>query len=295
MKTISILSGKGGTGKSSITASLAITLSRSKKIICADCDVDASNLGLVFGIKVSANKEWGELSTMKKAVFDYNKCNSCKKCLDNCYFKAIDFKNNKPILKEFSCEGCGVCKMVCPENAIKLVDVVNAKIGYAETKYGFKVVSAQLSIGGSGSGKVVAEVKSKAKKIAERADIMLIDSAAGIGCPVIASVSGSDYCILVVEPTPSGLFDMKRAYETVKHFGISSGIIINRFDLNAEYCERIEQFAKNNKMNVLGKLPYDKDFVKALVDMTPVINISDVQKKLFSNISDKLQQELNLL
>jgi MinD superfamily P-loop ATPase len=291
MKIITVLSGKGGTGKSSISASLAISLSRNKKIICADCDVDASNLGLVFGIKENDNQEWLESSTAQRAIFDYDKCDSCRKCASNCYFKAIEFKNNKPVLKEFACEGCGACELVCPQNAIKLFDVANAKIGYAKTRYGFKVVSAQLNIGESGSGKVVAEVKNKAKKIADGADIMLVDSAAGIACPVIASVTGSDYCILVAEPTPSGFFDLERAYSVVKHFGIKSGLIINRFDLNLEYCEKIEQFVRNNKIKILGKLPYDKDFVRALVNMTPVIEISEVQKKLFDGILIKLEQE----
>ena len=292
MKTITILSGKGGVGKSSIVASLAITLSKNKKIICADCDVDASNLGLVFGIKESDYEEWVELSTAQKVEFDYNKCNSCKKCVSNCYFNAIDFKNNKPLLKKFSCEGCGACEIVCPTSAIKLVDVINAKIGYAETKYKFKIVSAQLEMGESGSGKVVAEVKKKARKIAYDADIMLVDSAAGIGCPVIASVTGSDYCILVAEPTPSSFFDLEKAYKIVKHFNIPVGIVINKFDINIEYCDKIKQFAKENKIIILETLSYDKNFVKALVNMTPVVEIDNKQKRLFDNISDKLLGEL---
>ncbi len=126
MKTISILSGKGGVGKSSITASLAILLSQKKQIICADCDVDASNLALVFGLQENDYQEWKNLSTMQKAEFDYNKCVSCGQCVSSCYFNAIAFSNNIPKLKEFSCEGCGVCPMVCPVGAIKLIDVYNA-------------------------------------------------------------------------------------------------------------------------------------------------------------------------
>lgn len=288
-KIITILSGKGGTGKSSITASLAVIMAERKKIICADCDVDASNLALVFGIKEKDYKEWVELSAAQKAKFDHSKCDSNRKCFDNCYFKAINFKNNKPGLKKFSCEGCGVCELVCPTKTIKMVNVNNAKIGYAKTKYNFKIVSAQLKIGESGSGKVVVAVKKKAEKLANDAEIMLIDSAAGIGCPVIASVAGSDYCILVAEPTPSGLFDMKRALDIINHFNIQSGILINKFDINTLYCRKIEQFAKKNHIEVIGKLPYDRSFVKALVNMTPVVIENQKLENTFIDIANKIK------
>ncbi len=288
MKIITILSGKGGTGKSSITASLALVIARKKKIICADCDVDAANLALVFGVKESDFKEWASLNAAEKAEFDYNLCNSCKKCYKECYFNAIDWIDNKPRLKEFSCEGCGVCELVCPTKAIKMLDVVNAKIGYAETKYGIKLVSAQLKMGESGSGKVVAAVKEKAKEIVKDEEIILIDSAAGIGCPVSASVTGSDYCILVAEPTPAGLFDMKRAYNVIKHFNINSGIIINKFDINREGCEKIKGFAKKNKIKIIGELPYDKCFVDALVRMNPVVLENKKLAKIFDNIAKRL-------
>jgi len=228
MKTITVLSGKGGVGKSSISASLSLLLSKRKKIITADCDVDASNLALVFGKREVDFLEWEAISTNQKAVFDLEKCISCQKCFDACYFSAIDWKDNKPKLKEFSCEGCEVCKMVCPVGAITMEDVYNAKIGYAETDYGFKVVSAQLSPGESGSGKLVSAVKRKANSLAKDADYLMVDSAAGVGCPVIASVTGSDYCILVAEPTPSSISDVSRALEVVKHFRIKAGLIINK-------------------------------------------------------------------
>jgi MinD superfamily P-loop ATPase len=288
MKTITILSGKGGVGKSSITASLAIALSKRKKIICADCDVDASNLALVFGIKEDNFEEWEDFTTNQEAVFDLEKCSSCKKCFDSCYFKAIDWVNNKPKLLEFGCEGCGVCELVCPENAIKLVDVNNAKIGYAKTDYDFMVVSAQLKMGESGSGKVVAEVKNKAKKLSNDSEIMLVDSAAGIGCPVIASVTGSDYVVLVTEPTPAGFSDMKRALSIVNHFNISCGIIINKFDINEDFTKKIEDFAEKNKINILGKFEYDRVFVDALVNLTPVIVYDKKFMDKFNKLADKL-------
>ncbi len=290
MKQITILSGKGGVGKSSITASLAIALSKHKKIICADCDVDASNLALVFGVEPKDYEEWASITTNKKARVDLSKCTSCKKCVEECYFKAIDWdsKKNIPVFKEFGCEGCGVCELVCPNKAIELYDVKNAKIGYGETKYGFTVVSGQLEMGESGSGKVVSAVKELAKKKAGDSDVMLVDSAAGIGCPVIASITGSDYVIGVCEPTPSGFADLKRALLVVGHFNIPYGIIINKYDINEEYSKKIEEFAKEKGAKVLAKIPYDKSFTDALVNLVPLIVFNPKFEALFDGIVSRL-------
>ena len=290
MKIITILSGKGGVGKSSISASLAVSFSKDKKIICADCDVDASNLSLVLGADKYTN--WEDISTNEKAVFDLDKCNSCKKCFTECHFNAIEWVNNKPGLKEFSCEGCGMCELVCPQNAISMKKENNAKIGYANTKYGFEVVSAQLNPGESGSGKVVFEVKKKARERGFDAEVMFIDSAAGIGCPVIASVAGSDYAILVTEPTPSGFFDMKKALEVITHFKIPAGIIINKFDLNLNQTAKIEEFAKINKLDIIEKIPFDKQFAKALTEMVPIIKYDETYRSMFDNIKFKLLKKI---
>lgn len=290
MKTITILSGKGGVGKSSVTASLAVTLSKHKKIICADCDVDASNLSLVFGAE--KYEEWEDLSTNEKAVFDLKKCNSCKRCFDECYFNAIDWINNKPSLKEFSCEGCGACEIVCPQKAVVLESVKNAKLGYAKTKYGFSVVSAQLNAGEFGSGKIVSEVKKKAKDIGKDSEILLVDSAAGIGCPVIASVTGSDYAIIVTEPTPSGFSDMKRAIEIVNHFRIPYGVVINKYDINLRYTKKIESFAEGQNAEILAKIVYDKTFVEALVNLVPIVTYNNKFESVFNNIVNKLMEKV---
>ena len=293
MKQITVVSGKGGVGKSSISASLGILLSKKYQIVLADCDVDAPNLGLVFGLEKKDFLEWEDISTNEKAVFDLKKCISCKKCFNACYFKAIDWGDNKkPKLKEFGCEGCGACEIVCEQGAITLEKINNAKIGYAKTKYNFKLASSQLNIGESGSGKLVNKVKEKARIISADADIMLVDSAAGIGCPVIASVSGSDYVILVVEPTPASLFDMKRALKIINHFNINKGIIINKFDINKEYSKTIKDFANTENIKIIGKLPFDKNFAKALVKMKPVIEIDVNIKKIFNSIVDNIVKEI---
>jgi len=285
MKTIIVLSGKGGVGKSSVAASLAVVLSKKNRIVCADCDVDASNLSLVLGAE---QKEWKSISTNQKVTFDLEKCSSCRKCIDSCFFNAIEWVDNKPRLKEFSCEGCGVCKIVCPSNAVKEIDIENAELGYSKTRYGFDVVSAQLGVGESGSGKIVSEVKKKAAGMTKDADIMLIDSAAGIGCPVIASVTGSDYAIVVAEPTPSGFSDMKRVLEVVDHFKIPYGILINKSDINTEYAKKIESFAKKRGVDILARIPYDRAFVDALVNLTPVILHKESLRPVFEEIAGKL-------
>jgi len=300
MKTITILSGKGGVGKSTIVASLAIAISRYKRVVAADCDVDASNLALVFGVRERDYKEWRKITTNQRPVFDLSKCDSCRKCFDNCYFEAIGWEDGishktahnasrgRPKLLGYSCEGCGVCELVCPQKAIKLKDVMNARIGYVKTGYGFKIALAQLEAGETGSGKVVTEVRKRAEELAGDAEIMLLDSAAGISCPVIASVTGSDYCVLVTEPTPSGLSDMKKALEVVKHFNIPHGIIINKHDINKEGREQIDDFAKSKGIKIIGRLPYDKIFIEALVNMTPVIEKSDKLDALFTRIAGQL-------
>ncbi len=290
MKKITVLSGKGGVGKSSITASLAIALSEKHKIVCADCDVDASNLALVFGLKEKDFLEWKKISTNEKAKLNEKKCKGCKKCLKSCYFNAIswDKEKNQPIFDNFSCEGCEVCSMICPYKAIELIKIENARIGYGKTKYGFSIVSGQLEIGESGSGKVVAKVKSIAEEKESEAEIMLIDASAGIGCPVIASVSGSDFVVAVTEPTPSGISDLKRALKMVNHFNIPYGIIINKFNLNQKATKEIEKFAGKKGVKILSKIPYDKSFTDALVNLTPIILFKPETKKIFEEIINKI-------
>ncbi len=293
MKKITVLSGKGGVGKSSIAGSLAVLLAEKQEVVCADCDVDASNLGLVLGLKEKDFEGWKKTSTNEKAVLDEKKCNGCKKCVESCYFNAIKWnkEKNQPVFDEFSCEGCGTCEIVCPENAITLKKVQNAKIGFGKTKYGFGIVSGQLEMGESGSGKVVAEVRKLAEKKGNGAEIMVIDAAAGIGCPVIASVVGSDFVIGVTEPTPSGLSDLKRALQMAWHFGIACGIVINKHDLNPKFTKRIEAFAKENGLEVLAKIPYEKAFVEALVNLVPIIEFKPETKKFFEEIISNLPKD----
>jgi len=292
MKKITILSGKGGVGKSSITASLAVSFSKENKIVCADCDVDASNLSLLFALSEDKYETWEKISTNKIAVIDYEKCINCNKCLEICHFNAIKLKDGKRVVSEFGCEGCGACELVCPVNAITLENIDNAFIGYAKTNYGFKIASAQLQPGNSGSGKVVSKVRSNANEIEKDADFLIIDSAAGIGCPVIASVTGTDYAIIVTEPTPSGFSDLKKAIEVVNHFKINKGIIINKYDINPSFVNKLEEYAKENSIKILAKIPFDKNFVKAMTEMKPIISFDKKYERLFDEIKKEVLNEL---
>jgi MinD superfamily P-loop ATPase len=296
MKSIVVLSGKGGVGKSSISASIAVLLAKEKRIICADCDVDASNLSLLFGHTQEGYESWEPISTNQKAVIDSTKCISCGKCIDICYFNALEIKKSIPEVKTISCEGCGACMLICPEKAISLQDVENAHIGYCITRYGFPIVSAQLMPGSSGSGKVVSKVKEKARSLAisqnTSVDILLIDAAAGIGCPVIASVSGAQHALLVTEPTPSGFSDLKKALSVINHFKIKHGLVINKYDTNEKVTKTIESFADSQSIPILAKIPFDKSFAHAMVNMIPVVDYNPHMKIIFENLKDKIIQEV---
>jgi len=289
MKTIAILSGKGGVGKSSITASLAVLLSKRQKIVAVDCDVDAPNLALVLGLK-KFDKQI-KIYTNEKAELIPSKCDGCKKCLNACNFSAIGWAGKRPVFDKLLCEGCGACELVCPKNAIVLKRVQNASIGIGKTKYGFPIVAGQLKIGESGSGKIVAEVKNEAKKIGtkEKADAMLVDSPPGISCPMIASVRGSDYVIAITEPTPPAFNDLKRALGVVEHFRVPYGLIINRCDLNKRFAEKIEAFASKYAIDILGKIPYDRKFVDALVNLKPIVVWDKKTEHIFLNILNNIK------
>ncbi len=298
MKTVTVLSGKGGVGKSTITSCLAVLLARKRKIVAVDCDVDAPNLGLSLGLDEKDFSSWKKISTNYKATLDPKKCTGCKKCLDMCNFSAItwDEKANRPVINSLLCEGCGSCHLVCPAGAIELRRVQNASVGHGKTKYSFPVVSGQLKMGESGSGNVVDVVRFEAEKLAgkEGADTILCDAAAGIGCPVVASVRGSDFVVTVIEPNPASFRDAKRALGMVDYFRIPYGIVINRWDLNKGIAKEIEGFAKKKGIPILGKIPYDRRFVKALVNLTPAVVWDRELEPIFTEILSSLKDNIEL-
>ncbi|MCK4327064.1 MAG: ATP-binding protein [Candidatus Diapherotrites archaeon] len=275
---LNVLSGKGGVGKSSIAASLAVLLARERKVVAVDCDVDAPNLGLCLGLH-REDFDGKPVSTGEKARLLPDKCIKCHKCVDTCVFSAISWDDG-PVFNDLLCEGCGACQLVCPVDAIELEPVENGWVGTAEKD--FPVVGGWLKMGQSGSGDIVALVKERAEKVPH--DVMVIDSAAGIGCPVIASVVGSDYVIAVTEPTPSALSDLKRALQVVRHFGIPCGLVINRADLNPGFTEKIKKWSSKNSLRVLAEIPYDRAFVEAIVQLTPPVVYKPGLEPLFQDL-----------
>ncbi|WP_432703507.1 ATP-binding protein [Methanothermobacter thermautotrophicus] len=296
MKEVCILSGKGGAGKSSIVASMAVLLADRSEIIVGDCDVDAPNLALILGS--SGDVECETIRASERAFLVAERCKSRKKCVRVCRFNAIKWsaRNSKPEINEFLCEGCGACAYICPDRAIDIKEVDTGKICYFRPDYGFGVVSGHLKIGERGSGKIVDSLRRKVSEIGrvEGLDLALLDSAAGIGCPVVSSVKGCDRAIIITEPTKAAINDSKRAIELVRHFGIPHSIIINKYDLNHEIAADIEDLADRNEIPIMGRIPYDLAFTDALVNGLPAVICNPHLKKLFRGIVEELMLNMGL-
>jgi MinD superfamily P-loop ATPase len=287
---IAITGGKGGVGKSMVATSLAVEFAKHKKTILVDADAECPNCHLLLLIKRKEYKKVFQLIPK----FDYSKCKKCGKCAQVCKQNAIVFVKGKyPAFLKDSCVGCGACILACPFGAISKDKKEIGKIFVGEN-YNVNLVSAELKIGELSSGEVVQEVRKCADEISEKikAEIMIIDSAPGIGCPVIASLVGTDYVVAITEPTPSALFDLKRVLYLANHFKIKHGIIINKFDLAENFSKEIEKFAKENKIPILGKIPYRNEFLESTIKMKPVAKINPEYEKLFKGIIDKIGIEI---
>jgi MinD superfamily P-loop ATPase len=261
MKEIVVLSGKGGVGKSSLTASIGSLLSHKYKLVLADTDVDAPNLHIVLGADQTLKEE---IKASDKAFINYDLCSGCMACVDTCQFSSI-IGNDEPVMVSYSCEGCGACTITCPENAIEIKPVINGSLNYFDAS-NIKVVAGELDIGESSSGRLVDVVKRKARETAEsyQVDLMLTDGPPGIGCPVIASLKGADYVLLVTEPTPTALHDLQRVIKVVEYFKTPIGIVINKADMHKQTQEVILQFVKENDFDLLAEIPYDRALPLAL-------------------------------
>lgn len=257
MKEITVISGKGGTGKTTFTANLASLLDN---LVVGDCDVDAPNLHLLLNPE---NKSEAVFKGMKLAVKNDDLCIDCGLCYENCRFNAITADDYQ--IKNLKCEGCAVCAYVCPTDAIRMEEIETGTLYEAESKFG-EMVHAKLIPGADTSGKLVSEVKNRASELAKEKnkDWILIDGSPGIGCPVIASLTGSDMAVLVTEPTLSGFADLKRVLEVVNHFKIPAGIVINKYDLNENISAKIEAYAEEEKIDLLTKIPYSREIVESL-------------------------------
>lgn len=261
MKQLVVISGKGGTGKTVISGALAALV---QKKVLADCDVDAANLYLLLHPEV---REEHSFSGGKKARVDLEKCTGCGNCLEVCRFLAISAREDGKIAVDpISCEGCGICSHICPVEAIQMEQNISGKWYVSSTKYG-PFVHARLGIGEENSGKLVTEVRKKAKEIAEKdgLDFVIVDGPPGLGCPVIASLSGADLALIVTEPTLSGIHDMERVIRVARHFLTKVACCINKFDLNPRMTGEIEQWCRASSVPIVGKIPFEEAVVQSLV------------------------------
>lgn len=259
---ISVASGKGGTGKTTIAAAFA-TLAKNKVMV--DCDVDAPDLHLLLQPKIlTEEKYFGGRSPR----VDSEKCTRCGICTKVCRFNAIE----NGVLDLISCEGCGFCSYVCPENAIMMEEAFSGAWFLSKTTYG-PLVHARLGIGEENSGKLVTVVRKKAMEIAQERQLglILIDGPPGIGCPVTASVTGVNLVLAITEPTVSGIHDLERILKLSSHFKIPSMVCINKFDINLENSNQIVNYCEKNGSRIIGKIPYEPKVVEALVKKKTVM------------------------
>lgn len=257
MKKLLILSGKGGTGKTT-TAAAFIRFAEARAF--ADCDVDAPNLHLVEG-DLGEPKRFDYLGS-QKAVIDPEKCMNCSVCRTACRFDAIVMAERSHVVNEFACEGCGVCTAVCPRGAISLFDDVAGEVRLYEDERTF--TSAELKMGRGNSGKLVSEVKSTLLKNAPATELAIIDGSPGIGCPVIASMSGVNLALIVAEPSVSGISDLERILKTAAVFHTKALVCVNKWDTNQEKAVAIERFCAENETPYVGRIPYDTEAAKAI-------------------------------
>lgn len=276
MKQIVVISGKGGTGKTVLTASFA---SLAKNKVMADCDVDAADLHLILQPEI---KERHEFRSGVTATIDKELCQGCGECISVCRFNAIsgDFT-----IDPISCEGCTICSYVCPVGAIKLEENLSGEWFVSETKYG-PFVHAKLGIAEENSGKLVSVVRQKAKEIAdkENLDYVIIDGPPGIGCPVIASLSGIDLAVIVTEPTLSGIHDMERVAQVSKHFGVPTKVVINKYDINPNNSLEIKEICKKGNIEVVAQLPFSQKVSESIVKGIPLVEFCNGQVKKEINL-----------
>lgn len=266
MRQLTILSGKGGTGKTTITASFAFL---AKNAVVADCDVDAPDLHMLLHPEVIERREF---KGSKIAAIDEKRCTKCGLCREKCAFGAVtgDLK-----IDAIACEGCGVCAIVCPVNAITLAERVSGDAYISKTKYGF-MSHAMLYAGESNSGKLVTLVRQNAKMLAKRenSDLIIFDGSPGIGCPVIASITGVDAALVVTEPTMSGIHDLKRVLQLLGHFNVTPLVCVNMYNVNMDNSERIFSFCRENRVEVVGRISFSSKVTEAMVSGKTIVEYS---------------------
>jgi len=266
---IAIISGKGGTGKSSLSAAFA-TLNGN--VVLADCDVDAANLFLIFN---PVHEEEIVYVSGHKAVINYNLCTGCGLCINYCRFDAISEIKGKVIISEISCDGCFLCSRICPEKAISMLPNDKSRLYSGSFRNG-RMVYGRLAPGEENSGKLVSLVREKAKQTAKENDLetIILDGPPGIGCPVMSTITGVDKVVIVTEPTISGLHDMQRTAGIVKKFNLPAYVIINKCDINPSMSCQIEEWCNKNDLTIAGQLPFDRIITEAMVEAKSITEFS---------------------
>lgn len=280
-----ILSGKGGTGKTTVAASFAYLNEESIKV---DCDVEASNLHIILQ---GTNVEENPFSGAKIAKIDPEKCTKCGECERVCRFNAISHY----IVDELKCEGCAACMVICPNQAVSLNDEVTGKTMITQTGKGI-LSHAEMEIGAEGSGKLVTEVRKNAGKFKKDGDMFLLDGSPGVGCPVMASLTGCDAALIVVEPTQSGLADFLRVLELIRFFRIRPFVCINKYDLNNSITREISRTCWKEKVPVIGEIPFDPIVKQAVNELKPVVLYPESPagkqiRMLWNRLQNRLQEE----
>jgi len=289
MKELVIISGKGGTGKTSVTASFAVLADRP---VIADCDVDAADLHLVLSPKVN---ERHEFRGGHQAIIRQADCIGCGACLSYCRFGAVSMNGKAAgeatfFIDPVSCEGCGVCVRFCPEKAIDFPERLCGEWMISETRCG-PMVHARLDVAAENSGKLVSTVRRESRRIAEEQgrSVVLVDGPPGIGCPVIASVTGATLVLAVTEPTVSGENDLDRVLSLARHFTIPATVCVNKWDLNAEMTERIENKARQSNAHIAGRIRYDRGVTLAQMRERAVVETEAPSAEDIRQIWDHLR------
>ncbi|HAL61159.1 MAG TPA: (4Fe-4S)-binding protein [Chloroflexi bacterium] len=269
MRELVILSGKGGTGKTTVAASFAHLAERK---VMVDADVDAANLELVLSPQVREEREFrgGKLAIIEPAL-----CTACGRCAEVCRFQAVQEREGEYLIDPMACEGCAVCYYECPSEAIRLEEPVSGHWFISDTPYG-PLVHAQLRPAEGNSGLLVTQVKEEARRLAreQELDYLIVDGPPGIGCPVIAATAGAYLALLVTEPTVAGVHDLERILSTVAHFGVPALVCINKYDLNLEMSRIIGEGCAARGIPLVGHIPFDVAVTKAMVQGQPVITYS---------------------
>lgn len=291
MKEILIVSGKGGTGKTSITAALA---SLAKDAVLADCDVDAADLHLILNPEIISENDF---ISGHEAILRPDDCIGCGECIESCRYGAIHRGDDDDIIIDpVACEGCGVCVWSCPVGAIDFPDSLCGHYYRSKTRFG-PMVHARLAVAAENSGKLVSVVRREATQLAdqENKQVVLIDGPPGIGCPVIASMTGVDTVVLVTEPTLSGIHDMERVVSLTKHFGIKVYVCINKYDVNNELAHVIEEKMESLDITIIGRVPYDNEITAAQIERKSIVEYSNgIAAQEITKMWDKIKEIINL-